>query len=397
MRISSAWLHQQGVAAMQKQQVQLAQTQNQIAANSKWTRAADNPAGYASAEGLDRLVAQTKQYESNAAASRHRLLLEEGALAQGVDLMQHARELVIQANSAGQSPESRATLAKELAGLREQLLAVANTDDGQGRYLFAGSADAAAPFSWSGGAAHYAGDSQVRSAQIGSARSLAEGDAGSDVFMNLKTGNGRFSVTADTANTGTAQLTAARTTDAALWDGGTYSVSFTTSGYEVRDASNSLIESGSYTAGDTIRFRGAELSFSGAPAAGDQFEVSPSTQQDAMALIDRLAKLLVEPQDTAAQRAQFQTAMQQGLSELDAATTHFSDLRAGVGLRLGAVDDAIDQLGARKLQAQSALSELRDLDVVEAASRLQQQLATMQAAQQVYARVQGLSLFDYLR
>ena len=35
--------------------------------------------------------------------------------------------------------------------------------------------------------------------------------------------------------------------------------------------------------------------------------------------------------------------------------------------------------------------------LAEAASRLQQQLMAVEAAQASYARVQGLSLFDYLR
>ncbi|HEY0973302.1 MAG TPA: flagellar hook-associated protein FlgL [Solimonas sp.] len=397
MRVSTGMLHQQGLAAMQRQQAQLAQTQNQLATNRKWASAADDPAGYAAAQGLDRQLAQLTQHQSNAEAARHRLLMEENALAESVDLMQRARELAIQANSAGQSAESRAVIAKELALMRESLLALANRDDGQGRYLFAGSADAQAPFSWSGGAALYAGDQQVRTAQIGSARSIAEGDAGDAVFLNLSTGNGRYAVSADASNSGSSQLTATKLYDAGLWDGGSYSVTFNAGTYEVRDAGNAVIQSGSYQAGSVVRFRGVELSFSGVPADGDRYSVAPSQTQDALALVDKLARLIASPQDDAAARARWQTALQQGLSELDAAQLHFSDLRAGVGLRLSAADDAADLASAQRVQVQDALSDLRDLDYAEAASRLQQQLTALQAAQQTYLRVQGLSLFDYLR
>ena len=42
-------------------------------------------------------------------------------------------------------------------------------------------------------------------------------------------------------------------------------------------------------------------------------------------------------------------------------------------------------------------SRLEDLDIVAAVGELSSQLATLQAAQQSYLRIQGLSLFDLLR
>jgi flagellar hook-associated protein 3 FlgL len=397
MRVSTSMLYQQGLDAMLRQQSQLARTQNQLATNQKWLSAADDPAGYASAQGMDRLLAQTAQYQSNAEAARHRLLLEEDALADGTSALQRVRELALQANSAGQSDASRATIAKELYSLRDQLLAVANRDDGQGRYLFAGSADAQSPFAWTGSSLSYSGDQQVRTTQIGSTRRIDEGDAGSTVFQDLKSGNGRFAVAADPANTGSAQLTASKAYDDSLWDGGRYTVEFTAGGYRVLDAGNTEIQAGSYTAGSAIRFRGAELSFSGTPSDGDRFDVAPSAQQDVIALVDKLARLVESPQPDAAARAQWQTALQQGLAELGSAESHFTDLRAGVGLRLSAVEDAATQLSAQQLHTKEALSDLRDLDYAEALTRLQQQMTALQAAQQTYMQVQSLSLFNYLR
>jgi flagellar hook-associated protein 3 FlgL len=50
-----------------------------------------------------------------------------------------------------------------------------------------------------------------------------------------------------------------------------------------------------------------------------------------------------------------------------------------------------------ELYLQKNLSELQDLDYAEATSRLNLQLVGMQAAQQVYQKVQGLTLFNYIR
>ncbi|HEY1075604.1 MAG TPA: flagellar hook-associated protein FlgL [Fontimonas sp.] len=397
MRISTNLLHTQGLTAMQRQQSQLAQTQNQLSSNQKWFSASDDPVGFGAAQGLDRQLAQIARYQSSADAANHRLSVEEGALAEGIDVLQRVRELTLQANSAGQSAQSRAAIGVELEALREQMLGIANRDDGQGRYIFAGSADGSAPFSWTGSAASYSGDQQVRNAQIGATRMIAEGDAGDAVFLNLRSGNGTFAISAATTNSGASQLTASKVVDAQSWDGGSYSITFGSGSYQVLDSGSNVVQSGSYSAGSAIRFRGVEVSFSGTPASGDSYNLAPSQSQDVLALIDKLAGMMGSPQDSAAQRGQWQTELQQGLTELDAAQAHFSDLRAGVGVRLNAAEQASTQLGAQELSAQEALSDLRDLDYAEAATRLQMQLTALQAAQQTYTRVQGLSLFDYLR
>ena len=242
MRVSTSLLHQRSLDLMQMQQQSLLRTQTQLATQQKLLSAADNPGDWAAAMGMDQLLAQASRYQSNAQAAQHRLSLEETALAEGMDVLAHARELAIQGNSSTQSPETRAVIAQELAGLREQLLAIANRDDGQGRYLFAGARDDAAPFAWTGSAASYGGDDAPRMLPIGNARSIAVGDAGSAVFMGLRTGDGRVQVGADAANTGAMHLQQAVVRDAAAYDGSSFSLRFTGGTVEIRDAADNLLE-----------------------------------------------------------------------------------------------------------------------------------------------------------
>ena len=49
------------------------------------------------------------------------------------------------------------------------------------------------------------------------------------------------------------------------------------------------------------------------------------------------------------------------------------------------------------LRLERQTSELNDLDFAEAVSRLNLQTTALQAAQQAYIKIQGLSLFNYLR
>src|SRR3546814_8244407 len=99
---------------MMRQQEKIATTQNQLSSNQKWKTAADDPAGWAQAQSYDQLVAQTRQYTSNAQAAQQRLQLSEDTIASGVGLLQPVRELVVQANTATQSADTRKTIADQL-------------------------------------------------------------------------------------------------------------------------------------------------------------------------------------------------------------------------------------------------------------------------------------------
>jgi flagellar hook-associated protein 3 FlgL len=397
MRISTAALFQSGIDGILRNQARLAATQQQLASGTRMVSAKDDPVGWARAASLDRQLAELAQYQSNAGIARHRLSLEETALSDATDSLNRIRELALQANSGSQSAESRKNLALEMRNRLEALLAQANADDGEGRYLFGGSADAVAPFSLVGGNASYAGDQSVRVISLSAERSVATGDVGDQVFLNLRSGNGRFAVSAPATNAGSAQLSAARLVDASAYDDGAYQLSFAAGQYEVRDAGNNLVASGVYASGNAIRFRGVELSVNGTPADGDVITLAPSTQRDVFAIVEDLIDLAQTVPADAAGRAQQQTAFLTAFQEIDGALDHLNEVRAGVGIRLAAADDAQAQAEALDVAGQGALSELRDLDYAEASGRLNMELTALQAAQQAYLRVQGLSLFDLLR
>jgi flagellar hook-associated protein 3 FlgL len=103
------------------------------------------------------------------------------------------------------------------------------------------------------------------------------------------------------------------------------------------------------------------------------------------------------PGNTPAANAARQAGYAAAQDQLAAAVNHFSDTRARVGARLNAADTAQSQREAAALDVQTTLSGFRDLDYAEAVSRMNLLLTALQAAQATYQRVQGSSLFDYLR
>jgi len=84
------------------------------------------------------------------------------------------------------------------------------------------------------------------------------------------------------------------------------------------------------------------------------------------------------------------------LDDLSLVQDHVSNVRTRSGARLNAIDEQKGVNDQFNLTMQKALSGTEDLDMAEAVSRFEQELVALQAAQQTFNMVQGLSLFNYL-
>ena len=71
-------------------------------------------------------------------------------------------------------------------------------------------------------------------------------------------------------------------------------------------------------------------------------------------------------------------------------------VRASIGTRLNEVDASKNNADDLSVQYQSTISGLTSLDYAKAISDLTQQQITLQAAQQSFAKVNGLSLFNFI-
>jgi flagellar hook-associated protein 3 FlgL len=85
------------------------------------------------------------------------------------------------------------------------------------------------------------------------------------------------------------------------------------------------------------------------------------------------------------------------LANLDTAISNVANIRSSVGTRLNEIDALNDSGSSRNLQYAQALSELVDLDYAQAISDLSQRKVVLEAAQQSFIQVTGLSLFNYIR
>lgn len=190
MRVSTSQFFQQSVESMLARQRELSQTQQQVADGKRIQRPSDDAAAAVRVLDIKESVAQLQQYQRNADAATARLNQEETALVGVENLLQRVRELAVRGASDSLSDRDRRAIAAEVREQREYFLQLANTQDANGEYLFAGFTSRTRPFSLdAGGALQYAGDQGQRKVAIGSTREVAVGDPGT-LFMDFEAAAG---------------------------------------------------------------------------------------------------------------------------------------------------------------------------------------------------------------
>ncbi|MGP0082242.1 MAG: flagellar hook-associated protein FlgL, partial [Steroidobacteraceae bacterium] len=295
MRVTQGMEQTQFLTALNGLESNLAQTQNEVSTGLAFTTPAEDPAAAGTVDNLNQVLAQSQQYTANANSAQTSLNTEDNALTQLEDQLQSLHSLALEANSGTQSSQDLSAIATQVSQIQNSLLSIANTQDGNGQYIFAGYATQSQPYSLTATGASYAGDDGQQKAQIAAGQTIAVGDNGNTVF-NSPTGNGTYTVTANAANTGSGLIGATTVSNAAAYNGGSYTISFTSpNAYTINTLPPTT---GTYTSGQAIAFDGLQISLSGQPATGDSFDVAPSTNQSIFTTVQNLVNALQPPTGT---------------------------------------------------------------------------------------------------
>jgi flagellar hook-associated protein 3 FlgL len=395
MPISTLTFQTNALAEMEALETAMTQTQTELSTGSRLPNAAADPAATEQVNQLNMTLAASQQYVSNGTAVTANLQLEQSALTSATNALQSARDLAVEANNGALSATDRQDIATQLQQLQNALLGAANSTDPAGNYLFAGTASGTQPFAQTGSSVSYQGDSQVNQVQIAADQSISAGDSGNSVFMNIPAGNGTFTTAAAAANTGSASIDPGSVTNPAAWVPDTYTITFTSpTQYQVTDsAGNVVVPTSTYTSGQAISFNGIEATVSGAPGTGDQFTVAPAGQASIFSTIGNLISTL---NSTTLTSAQVTTQIGTAVTQMDNALNNFDDVQASVGGRLNAISAAGTGAQSTQTQLQGTISTLSDTDYAAATTQLSTEELALQAAQESYASIAKLSLFNYV-
>jgi len=397
MRIATFASYETVISVLQQRQSDLVQSQEQMTSGKRVNRPSDDPTAAARAERA--LIIETRGESSlrAAEASINAMTLAEATLGTAVDLTQQARDLLLAAGNASYSESEREALADELEQLRSQLLAAANAGDGADGYLFGGQGSLAAPFSDGVGGVAYAGAGGATN--VSAEEQMPTTMNGEAVWLTASTGNGVFVTAPATGNTGSAWIDSGSVSDAASLTGDSYELVFSVDGsgntvYEVMQNGSSVSTGNAFTSGTAIEIDGMSFTLTGTPAAGDSFTLEPSTPT--LSIFDTLDQAIALLRDDGATAAEVSQGVSSGVRDLDQSLAALQGARSAAGATLNRLDNITARVEDQTLWAQSVRSAAEDLDMVQAISDFQNQQTGYDAALQVYASVQRMSLFDYL-
>lgn len=397
MRLSTSWMQQTAINSILNNQSAMAQTQAQLSSGKRILNASDDPVAAAQVLGLQQVEDANQQYQRNIDSATAQLGLEGNALTQVTNILQSARSLALEGNNATESPSDRAAIATQLQQMFSQLVQTANSTDGQGNALFAGNAVLGTPFVQGAGyGVTYAGDDGQRMVAAAPGMQVATGDPGSSVFMNVPAGNGRFVVQAGASNAGSLVVGASSVANTSTYTPGSYTVTFAADGtWQAVNAAGDNVGSGTYNSasGGAITFNGMQIQLDGTPAAGDTLTVQSGATQSMFASLGNLINAF----RNLPAGSQSSNVVNQQIEGIDQSLQRVQDVQAQVGARTNTLTQQKTTEGNLDVQYQGSISNLQNVDMASAIGQLNLQQVALEAAQQTYVRVQGMSLFNYLK
>ena len=396
MRISTANAYDTTVDSLQRRQGELSEAQQRLTSGKRVLRASDDPVAAARAERALATESLADNRLRALQASRNAMQLAEGSLGDASELLQQIREALVAGGNASYTDKERQGLADKIAGLRAQLLVVANRTDGAGTYLFAGQGGAQAPFLDTPAGVQYRGVSGQIITATPEALPLAVDGAGA--WLAARSGNGVFETRPADTNTGSGYVDAGRVTDPSAITGANYSVQFSVGGgsttYTVLKDGVAMGAAQPYQSGRAIEVDGMSFTVSGTPADGDRFDSVPATPS--LSIFDTLDRVVAELRTPMRNAGQITQGITRGIRDVDQSMGALGALRSQLGELLNLADGAEGRNADLKLNAQTERSNAEDLDMVQAISDFQNQQSGYDAALKTYSMVQRMSLFQYI-
>lgn len=396
MRISTAQMFNQGITSVLDRQSATSKILDQLSSGKKVNTAGDDPVAAVGIDNLNQQNALVDQFVKNIEYATNHLAITESKLGTAETLVSSTREQVLRAVNGTLSDSERQMVADELRGTLEELLAIVNTKDESGNYMFSGNETGKQPFAFdASGNIVYSGDNGVRQSVVASGVTIGTNIPGDSAFMNAPSGMGDYSANYLATQAGDFKVESAKITNPAVHVEQTYTFTMVGADLEIRDATNTLVQTEvNFDSSNPIVYNGLEVKLGGMPAAGDSFSLSPAANVSIFDTINDAITLLESPNKINTPQGMAELA--QVLNNIDSGVNQISIERGVSGNSLKSLESHNMTHVEEKVVNSSALSMLEDLDYASAITEYEKQQLALNAVSSVFSKVGSTSLFDFI-
>jgi flagellar hook-associated protein 3 FlgL len=392
-----------------EQQTNISQLNQEIATGETMLSAASDPAGAGAAIGLASGINRLTYDAGNAEAATESIQNELNVLQQVSTVVDQLSQTAVQGANTGRSGTGTLALVGTVQSALQELVQLANSQDASGNYIFAGSAANVAPFTTlPNGQIVFNGDGASNQLEIAPSITVPTTISGENIFMNIPAGTNGVGMTAAATNTGTAyadaSVTDANQLNSERLAGTQYEIAFAAApgglSYTVTGgigspgsasfaATSQTVASGSFTAGSDLKFGGLDVSITGTPAAGDQFDIQPagtsSLFQTVQGLISALGSDSSNPQP-----------IENAIANLTGAQNGILSAQATLGSTLAEIEGVQTADSTTGTDEQAQLSELQSANLPQVLANYSDSVTALQAAELSFSQIQNLSLFSVI-
>lgn len=186
MKVSTSLFFDRSVDQMVTSQSDLAKTQTRLSSGKEIVNPSDAPEKATAIQRLKSVLDKYESFSENIEGVNNRLIAEETALNGVNDILTRIKELAIQAANGTLGPDDKELVSIEIEGLTQDLLSLANTQDVNDNYVFAGSRVETKPFQdGPDGKIEYFGDETRNEIQVSEQRYVRFNRTGTDVFARV--------------------------------------------------------------------------------------------------------------------------------------------------------------------------------------------------------------------
>lgn len=402
--------------AFQKSDAKIAQLQENISTGTEDPKASADPIRAQRLSVVNEHKDMLDRFNSNLIVAEKRLEITDSNLGEVNDLLQSMRELAIRGADASVTPSERKVLLHKATQLRDSLITQANARDDTGRPIFGGYQGRMDPFTEGPNGVEYNGDAGRHTLRVSESAMVSTGVSGDEAFMgvDLLSGEtrGLFDIVDDfiftlgseghslrdsvtEANTMSVDL--AKTQGDAKWT------------MTLGEGANAVTISADLVSGQP----GPAIAAINAVSTQTGITAAFTDDGDGMVLTGvngvTLSDIKVEPE----QRGEVARAYpEEGvfiqmvskdrtssgiIDQITAAGEHVADMRAVVGAQAESVDRFQKLVAERTVILDEAVSNLSELDLAAAITKLQSLLLNREASQSSFVKITSTSLFDYIR